>query len=579
MSRFFASVCLLLPLISLLSSPVALTQLASGQERSPRAETRQRRVGHLKPNPQAETDGFPYVLRDVWDKREYLVRPGKGLELDNYLDRYVALHGSTTTGEADGADQFQVEKVIDLDTKKKRPKGKARVSYAVQQAAFQESSPATTLPSEALEPSASVAPLEMGEVIEIPTPDLMTDGPLDTTFLDPQPDALMAGPCRSCGLPHLNLGAGLLSLVPSGAANCCASRESVWVRAEWLLWWTDGLRLPPLVTTSPAGTPRAQAGVLGETGTRVLNPVAVNNDAHSGFRIRAGAWFGGLGFGGDYYGLNSQTSNYTGTSAGDPILARPFYDILNARQTAELVAFPGVVQGTVSVGARTKFDSAGLHLRMNLCCADWTANACGHDGYRLDGILGYRFARLDDDLIIREDLVSQDPANPGSFRIRDQFRTENEFHGAEVGIQYQRQRGRWMVELLSKLAFGNNHQVVTIDGDTVVTTGAINMAFPGGILAQRTNSGRFARDEFAVLPEIGVTLGYQMTPRLKLTVGYTLVYLSNVVRAGDQIDLDVNPNLFPPEAVPFAGPLRPEFAFRETDFWAQGLSVGGDFRW
>ena len=37
--------------------------------------------------------------------------------------------------------------------------------------------------------------------------------------------------------------------------------------------------------------------------------------------------------------------------------------------------------------------------------------------------------------------------------------------------------------------------------------------------------------------------------------GYSLIYFGNVVRAGDQIDLDVNPNLLPPEANPFTGPL------------------------
>jgi hypothetical protein len=51
-----------------------------------------------------------------------------------------------------------------------------------------------------------------------------------------------------------------------------------------------------------------------------------------------------------------------------------------------------------------------------------------------------------------------------------------------------------------------------------------------------------------------------------------------VVRAADQIDLNVNPNLLPPAVDP-PGQLSPTFAFHKTDFWAQGLSVGLDYRW
>lgn len=70
-----------------------------------------------------------------------------------------------------------------------------------------------------------------------------------------------------------------------------------------------------------------------------------------------------------------------------------------------------------------------------------------------------------------------------------------------------------------------------------------------------------------------------MTRRLRATAGYSLIYMGNVVRPGDQVDLDVNPNLLPPENVPFSGPLRPQFNFVETDYWVQGLSFGGEFRW
>src|SRR6476659_9640207 len=46
--------------------------------------------------------------------------------------------------------------------------------------------------------------------------------------------------------------------------------DRLWGGAEYLLWWVEGQRIPALVTTSPPGTPLAQAGVLGLPGTSAL---------------------------------------------------------------------------------------------------------------------------------------------------------------------------------------------------------------------------------------------------------------------------------------------------------------------
>ena len=43
-------------------------------------------------------------------------------------------------------------------------------------------------------------------------------------------------------------------------------------------------------------------------------------------------------------------------------------------------------------------------------------------------------------------------------------------------------------------------------------------------------------DKFAVVPEVGFNVGYQVTPHLKFFVGYSMLYWSRVLRAGDQVD-------------------------------------------
>src|SRR5204862_492234 len=81
----------------------------------------------------------------------------------------------------------------------------------------------------------------------------------------------------------------------------------------------------------------------------------------------------------------------------------------------------------------------------------------------------------------------------------------------------------------------------------------------GGLLALPSNIGRYSRDRFAVLPEASINLGYQVTPWLRATAGYTFLYCSNVVRPGDQVNLAVNPTQLPSNLTAPApsGPAHP----------------------
>ena len=44
------------------------------------------------------------------------------------------------------------------------------------------------------------------------------------------------------------------------------------------------------------------------------------------------------------------TTTSLGSTAAFPVLARPFFDVVNNKEDASLVAFPGLVAGTVHVG-------------------------------------------------------------------------------------------------------------------------------------------------------------------------------------------------------------------------------------
>lgn len=86
-------------------------------------------------------------------------------------------------------------------------------------------------------------------------------------------DGNCGGGCDSCGSHE-----GYCDTCRSPRRFCICLPSHGWVHAEYLLWWQSGMNLPLLVTTSPAGTARAAAGVL--PGATVL--YGGNNDALDG---------------------------------------------------------------------------------------------------------------------------------------------------------------------------------------------------------------------------------------------------------------------------------------------------------
>ena len=170
----------------------------------------------------------------------------------------------------------------------------------------------------------------------------------------------------------------------------------------------------------------------------------------------------------------------------------------------------------------------------------------------------------------------------GTFNINDSFRTTNQFNGFDIGYITRRTRGFWSLESGIRLAVGNTQQTVSIAGQSTIveTSGgtATSTTHDGGLLAQTSNIGTYSQNEFAVVPELDLKLGYQMTKQLKVTLAFTAIYWSNVVRPGQQIDLDVHPDLLPPSPT-FTSGSHPTFAFDTTDYWVQGLSFGGEYRW
>ncbi len=371
---------------------------------------------------------------------------------------------------------------------------------------------------------------------------------------------------------------GMMSDWDLYAGSVYANTSPLWLHAEGLLWWVSGNDLPPLVTTSPNSTPRAQAGVLGQPDTWVVHgDDRVDDRARGGFRttlgVRLGHWFdhlmdSELEFGVLWVGDGQSSGDFYRFSAGDPILARPFLNAQTNLQDAQLVGFPDVVLGEISIQSASDLLSAGAWYRKAWRCTD---------AARIDWVAGYRYALFREQLLIEESLVSTDPVGPvavgTTFDLYDDFRTWSEFHGADLGLQLWTHTHGWTVEVLGKIALGSTLQTLEIDGQTLVVppVGGASLA-QGGLLAMPTNIGRHQSNQFSVLPEVTVRLRRPISRFFTFTIGYTAMALNNVLRTGDQIDLAVNPTQFGNGLL--VGDPRPALQMVDSVMWVQGITVG-----
>ena len=422
-----------------------------------------------------------------------------------------------------------------------------------------------------------------------PTADLnFADGPIDDTP-DAAPYAAPYGggyarggdPGGNYQLPRFDNG----WCNPVGCQNSgCGSfggfgpRNPIYVRAEYLAWWFKGDGLPPLVTTSPDNTAFAQAGVLGQPGTSVLfGGNGVNGSMRSGVRLAAGWWLDPTTrVEGEFFGLGTAHTNFNQSSSGIPILAQPFYNLSSGTQAAYVVAYPSTgtgitpghaVAGSVQAAESSGFFGAGIHVLQNLMCV----NCCPDRQTRWDFIYGFRYLQLTENLSINDALTSTS-LNTMVTKF-DGFRTVNNFYGANLGLMLENRAGRWSLNTIGRLGLGATSQHVTIAGNTVTTTNLstapTSTTTPGGLLALPSNIGSYSHTVFGFVPQLELKLGYNLTPNLRLTAGYDIIYWSRVARPGDQIGN-------PPVSTTGAG--GPQFAFHDSGLWIQGVSVGGQLQ-
>ncbi len=334
-------------------------------------------------------------------------------------------------------------------------------------------------------------------------------------------------------------------------------------------WWIKEGRVPVLLST----------GVLGADGTQVLidDLDVIDNWERRGGRFTLGGWLDPnqiLSLEGTYLFLGETDRAFSVVSENGP-LYRPFFDANAQAETATILAAPGTQSGTFRLQEVTRLWSAEINLRNELARRHW---------FHFDMTLGGRFLEFDDGLEITDSSTYLAGPNAGSTVFRsDRFGARNQVYGGQIGFLLELHKHRWFINLWNKTLLGVNHQEMVINGYTLVgNPGGSPNAFPGGLLALPTNSGQFNRDTFLVMPEVGLNAGAQLTTHLRVSVGYTFLFLNNVLRPGEQIDRVINTTQLPTvggAAPGLVGPNRPFFVPQESDFFAHGINGTLEFRY
>jgi Putative beta barrel porin-7 (BBP7) len=357
-------------------------------------------------------------------------------------------------------------------------------------------------------------------------------------------------PCELCGV--------------AGCDSECLTISNIWASVDYLLWWRRGQSFPALVTTSPAGTAQGVAGVL-PNATALFGSETIGEEARPGARISLGGWLNDqrtIGVEGRFFALGEERIRFGANSVDFPILARPFRDPVGATQEATLLAFPGFTgPGNVDISGKSDVYGGDFLFR-------WRAAQSVTS--KMDVLVGYQFSRIDEDFNINSftTAINVPGIDAGTtFTTSEQFYARNEFHAGQIGLSTKYVNHNWTVDILTKIAFGNMREVVTIGGQTTIVTpgpGGGTSTSPGP-LAGAANSGRYSNNKFAVSPELAVNCRYAITEQLDIGFGYSFIYWSNVAQAGKQIDSQLND---PPSA----------FSLNSDSYWVHGLNVGANFK-
>lgn len=350
----------------------------------------------------------------------------------------------------------------------------------------------------------------------------------------------------------------------SSAISFSAAPSRFYGGFEYLGWWVKGAPLAvPLVSTGPIET--THHCWLDRPDSTILYgaPFGVakgGNDTQplpffSGGRLTAGYNLDdsqryAVEIGGFSLQSNSAGFEVHGDQNGEPVINIPVFNTTPYTPGGRPGGLPPAEDGLPASlpSDPARFDSnAGVftgQVKINNSLQFWGANLTAVDNFyrtsswEVSGLAGFRFLRLTETFHLYYDGIGLSGAYAGQFgTANDLFGTQNGFYGGTIGIRGRYSYGPFSVEAAASLALGASHERLDVTGGFVAYNyfGPFRSG-PEGVFAQPANEGQFSSTHFAVVPEVDLKLGYDITPSTRVTIGYDFLYDSNVIRPTDQID-------------------------------------------
>jgi hypothetical protein len=380
----------------------------------------------------------------------------------------------------------------------------------------------------------------------------------------PQPPATAPTPVLSAVPPETATAQTFETVLPE-LRPFDMSEPRFWATAEYLLAWYTPMRTGPLIQTLPS----AQVGLVSASSATTVFPNnnSVDFGAFSGLRTTVGANWDKFGVEVSGFVLQRKTESGDFFNNGSPVaVAQNYIAAGSGIPTSLYASLANQYSGGVSAVAQSRLWGGDANFRR-----EWYAFLC--DSAQL--LVGFKYLNLNESLVLDAPSFFN---TGGSVDIRDSIRTQNEFYGGYVGYHAQiggNDRGLGF-DFTTKSGVGGVAQRVDLYGsNSVVLPSGVTSVEPGGLYARGLNYGTFTRTRGAYMQDIDLKLTYNFNRYVQVYVGYSLQYLSSVVRPGREIDPVINDSdiRFIAQGTPTTL-ARPAFAWRAEELVVNGLTFG-----
>jgi hypothetical protein len=181
-----------------------------------------------------------------------------------------------------------------------------------------------------------------------------------------------------------------------------------------------------------------------------------------------------------------------------------------------------------------------------------------------DALVGFRYFGL-------EDTYADEYTEAASgFRYTDNFKTNNNFYGANLGLRLRAEYKGFFAELTPKIALGATDETVKVGGDNAVAA----VPGPGGFYASGNKVGTRSNMPFAYLPQISIKLGYNINDTVGIFVGYDALFLSEVARVENQISTNLDGDTIAGFNAGAAPDKSPTQSVQSSSLFEQGVTAG-----